>query len=650
MPPSRGGAELETTSSGERRDRSSWLSRPGEPLDAWIPPIGEPPFTSGEGARLESDAWRCHYRPPSARCGIAMKSMTTQLRGLAVLLRDQRALYATGAVFVAIGLVATLSYPILVKRLIDEGVLAGQMSRINELALLLLGLLAAEGVATVVRDYYFNLAAERLTMRLRQSVFDHLLSQEIGFFDNRNVGELTTRLWDDVTVIGRAVGEPLGAAIRFALIGALGMALLVYTSPALTLVLMLAVPPIAIAAWVLGGRVKTLSASTQQAYAEAGIVAEESLGGIRTVRAFSQEPAARARYREKLAAALETARRRILANSARGGVSFVVGEAAALFGLWAGANLILQGRLTSGAVISFVLYGLLVARGLRRASEFWGEAVRGLGATQWIFEMLAREPRMAVGGGLRLARVEGAVTLDGVRFRYPTRPDVDALAGIDLRVGPGEIVALVGRSGAGKSTILNLLLRFYDPDEGRISIDGHDVRMLDPAWLRSQIGVVLQEPVLFSGTIADNIRYGLAERSDAEVAAAAEMACAREFIERFPAGFATPIGTRGVQLSGGQRQRLAIARAVLRRPRILILDEATNALDSESEAFVHQALLALDYGPTTFIVAHRLSTVINIGRVLVLERGQIVHSGRHDELLRTSPVYRQLIETQLAVR
>src|SRR5207245_9251145 len=210
-------------------------------------PIGETPFTSGEGVRLESDAWRCHYRPPSARCGIAMQAMTTQLGGLAVLLRDQRALYATGAAFVAIGLVATLSYPILVKRLIDEGVMAGHMSRVNELALLLLGLLAVEGVATVVRDYYFNLAAERLTMRLRQGVFDHLLSQEIGFFDNRNVGELTTRLWDDVTVIGRAVGEPLGAAIRFALISALGMALLGYTSPALPLVLIPTVPPIAIA-------------------------------------------------------------------------------------------------------------------------------------------------------------------------------------------------------------------------------------------------------------------------------------------------------------------------------------------------------------------------------------------------------------------
>ncbi len=572
-----------------------------------------------------------------------------QLRALIALVLEQRSLYAVGSTFVAIGLVAALSYPILVKRLIDEGVLAGRMSRVNELALLLLVLLAVEGIATVIRDYYFNLASERLTARLRRRVFDHLLRQEIGFFDSRSVGELTIRLADDVIVIGRVVGEPFGAAVRFALLGVLGTVLLVYTSPTLTLLLMLAVPPIAVAAWVLGGRVKTLSVRTQQAYAEAATVAEESLGGIRTVRAFSQEPAAGARYHEKLLVAVESARQAILANSAQNGVSFVVGETAALLGLWAGASLILQGRLTSGAVISFVLYGLLVARGLRRASEFWGETVRGLGATQWIFETLAREPRMPVEGGVRLARVEGAVTLDGVRFRYPTRPDVEALTGIDLHIGPGEVMALVGRSGAGKSTILHLLLRFYDPDEGRISIDGHDTRTLDAAWLRSQIGVVLQEPTLFSGTIADNIRYGLDGRSDAEVAAAAELACAREFIERFPAGFTTQIGSRGVQLSGGQRQRLAIARAVLRRPRILVLDEATNALDSESEAFVHQALRALDYGPTTFIIAHRLSTVINIDRVVVLDRGRITDSGRHDELVKTSPVYRQLIETQLAL-
>ena len=574
--------------------------------------------------------------------------MRAQLRALVGMVLEQRWLVAVGTVFVAIGLIAALSYPILVKRLIDEGILAGHKSRINELALLLLVLLVAEGIATVVRDHYFNLAAERVTSRLRQRVFGHLLSQEIAFFDSRNVGELTTRLSDDVAVINRLVGDKLADAVRSALVGVFGTVLLIYTSPVLTLLLMLAVPPIAVMAWVLGGRVKTLSAHTQQAYADAGTIVEESLSGIRTVRAFAQETAQRGRYRDKLQAGVELARRRILANSTRSGVSFIAGQGAALFGLWAGANLILENRLTSGAVISFVLYGLQIASGLRSASDFWGEALRGLGATQWIFEMLAREPRLTADGGVQLARVEGAVTLDNVSFRYPTRPDVEALAGINLSIRPGEVVALVGRSGAGKSTILNLLLRFYDPDEGRILVDGHDTHKLDAPWLRSQIGVVMQEPMLFSGTIADNIRYGLVTRSDSEVAAAAELSGAREFIDRFPAGFATTVGARGVQLSGGQRQRLAIARGILRRPRILILDEATNALDSESEVFVHKALRALDYRPTTLIIAHRLSTVINVDRVVVLDRGRIVEIGRHDELLKSSGVYRQLVETQLA--
>src|SRR5262249_702025 len=362
--------------------------------------------------------------------------MRAQLRALFGMVLEQRWLVAIGTVFVAGGLFAALSYPVLVRRLIDEGVLAGQRWRVRELAVRLRVRRGGEGMATVVRDHYFNLAAERVTTRLRQRVFDHLLRQEIAFFDNRNVGELTTRLSDDVAVINRVVGDRLADAVRSVLVGVLGTVLLIYTSPLLTLLLMLAVPPIAVMAWILGGRVKPLSAHTQQAYADAGTIVEESLTGIRTVRAFSQETSQGLRYRERLQAGVDLARRRILANSTRSGVSFLAGGGAALFGLWAGANLILENRLTSGAVISFVLYGLQIARGLRSASDFWGEAVRGLGATQWIFEMLAREPRLPVDGGARLAGVEGAVTLDRVSFRYPARPDIEALAGVQLTPPP----------------------------------------------------------------------------------------------------------------------------------------------------------------------------------------------------------------------
>jgi ATP-binding cassette subfamily B protein len=312
--------------------------------------------------------------------------------------------------------------------------------------------------------------------------------------------------------------------------------------------------------------------------------------------------------------------------------------------------LIVRGALTSGALISFILYAFLVARGFRSASSFWAEAMRSLGASTWMFELIARQPRMPIAGGARPPHVTGEVTFERVHFSFPARPGSEALSGIDLAIAPGEVVAFVGRSGAGKSTLLLLLLRFYDPDHGRVLLDGIDLRALDPSWLHRQLGVVLQDPVLFSRTIAENIRYGRTEVDDRELRAAAAIAHAHEFIARFPHGYDTTIGDRGVQLSGGQRQRLAIARAVLGRPPILVLDEATSALDAESESLVQEALRVTadsDYRPTTLIVAHRLSTVVNVDRVVVLDEGRILAAGRHEVLLQTCEFYRHLIETQL---
>jgi ABC-type multidrug transport system fused ATPase/permease subunit len=573
--------------------------------------------------------------------------MRAQLRGLLSLIAEERGFYAAGSLFVVVGIAAGLSYPLFVQRLIDEGVMAARMDRINTIGIILVLLLLAEGVATVLRDYFFNMAGERVTARLRRRVFDHLLLQEITFFDQQKTGELTTRLWSDIPVLARVTGEPFADALRFALFGVCGLALLFYTSPMLTVVVALVVPPIVLSSHYFGVRIKASSAEVQERYARSGAVAEQSLHGIRTVRAFSQEAAESRRFGHFIDASLRSARRKILAVGFLSGISFTLGEAGAVIAVWIGGILIVRGRMTTGALISFVLYAFLVARGFRNATEFWSETLRGLGATAWIFDLLERGATQPKPGGLTLPSVRGAITLDGVRFRYPTRPDVEALRGVTLAIDPGSIVAFVGRSGAGKSTILNLLLRFYDPTGGRLLLDGHDLLQLDASWLRERIGVVMQDPVLFSGTVADNIRYGMPGASDADVRRAAELAHAREFVDRLPHGFDTAVGDRGVQLSGGQRQRLAIARAVVRRPAILVFDEATSALDAESESLVHEALRALDYQPTTIVIAHRLSTVVNVDRVVVLDRGELVSAAPHDELLRTCPLYRQLVETQL---
>ena len=579
-----------------------------------------------------------------------MRPLTAQARRIAALVWTERRLYLIGAVFVALSIGTGLAYPQVIRLIIDDGVQAGRTARLNQLAIALVVILLVESIATFVRDYCFNLGAERVAARLRRLVFETLLRQDVHFFDRRETGEITTRLWADVPVLQFVLGEELADALRFSVFAVTGTALLFYTSVPLTLLTLLAVPPIVIATSLLGRRVRMLSTDLQRAHADAGAAAAEVIGGIRTVRAFSREQAEADRYERQTARALEFARRKIVSASALGAASFVAGECAAVLAIWVGGHLIVSGRLTTGALISFILYALLVARGFRNASRFVAESMRAIGATHWIFELIGATPQIPLDGGDRPDELEPSIALEGVRFRYPARTEVEALKGIDLRIAPGEVVALVGKSGSGKSTVLNLLLRFYDPDEGRVCIGGRDVRELDPAWFRRRMATVLQEPTLFSRTIGENIAYGVGAATDREIVSAAELASAHEFIDRLPDGYDAPIGDRGVQLSGGQRQRLAIARAVLRRPRILILDEATSALDQELESIVQLTLRTLDYRPTTLIIAHRLSTVATVDRVVVLDEGRIIESGTHERLLNTSAFYRQLVQTQLVAQ
>lgn len=572
--------------------------------------------------------------------------MNAHLRALLRLMRRERRCYLGALAFVIVGMFTTLAYPQAIRMTIDEGLRGGHAERINVLALIMLGLLLAEAGATFFRNYLFNVGAEHLTARLRQDAFEHLLAQEIAFFDDANTGTLTTRLWSEIPHVQWLVGERLGDALRYSLLGIGGTALLFYTSPLLSCVVLLALPVLSFAATMLGRRIRRASIETQQAYAEAGTIAHETLSGIRTVRAFGQERAEAERHAGKLRSATERARRSISGLAAGNSLSLLAGEGSALLALWLGGLLIVRGQLSAGALISFMLYAFLVARGVRAASDFWSEAVRVFGASAWVLQLLESKPQATTKRGKRLERIEGAIAFEDVHFTYASRPDVSALSGVSFKVEPGASVAFVGRSGSGKSTIVNLLLRFYDASAGRILVDGEDVRDLDTNSLRSQIGIVMQEPTLFSRSIEENIRYGHNDGADG-LPIVAEIARATEFIERLPQRYATEIGERGVQISGGQRQRLAIARALLRRPRILILDEATSALDAESEAYVQERLRNLDYRPTTLIVAHRLSTVVNVERVIVLDHGRIVASGPHFELLGTSDFYRRLVETQL---
>ena len=591
-----------------------------------------------------------HIAMTEAATSSAPVGIATRLRRIGRVIWLERRPYLVGTIFVAMSIGTALGYPYVIRLIIDEAIQHAEVHRLNQLSLIMVGILLFEAVSTVGRDYCFGLGAECVSLRLRRLLFETLLRQDVQFFDRRDHGEITTRLWADLPPLEWILGEEFADTLRNAVFCVFGTALLLYTSPRLTVVTLLAVPPIAFATSLLGRRVKILAADVQQAHADAGAAAAEVIAGMRTVRAFAQESNERGRYRRQLERAHAAARRKVQARALLGGVSLIAGECAALLAIWVGGSLIATGRMTTGALISFMLYALLVARGLRNTSRFAAEALRAIGATQWIFDVLERQPTIPLEGGARPDALVPSVAFEHVGFRYPTRPGVDALREIDFEISPGETVALVGKSGSGKSTVLNLLLRFYDPTDGRVLVGGHDVRDLDPAWLRTRVATVMQEPTLFSRSVAENIRFG-AEAADRDaVTAAAALASADEFISRLPGGYDAQIGDRGVQLSGGQRQRLAIARAVLRRPSILVLDEATSALDAELESDVQAALRGLGYRPTTIIIAHRLSTVAAVDRVIILDAGRIVESGTHEQLLHGSRFYRQLVQTQLVAQ